>query len=81
MCGACEKDIYAIDLNGVSTNLGDEVGCIRIYNRLINKSDDDYDKDMFPALGCDIQYKGKTVYKSRQHINYCPFCGRKLRGE
>lgn len=58
------------------TSLGDDKGILFIRKRyFFNKTED----ELSPGIGFKLIYKGNEVYSSMQRINYCPFCGRKLR--
>lgn len=78
MCDICKRDVFSIG-NGCRTSLGDDVGNIVIYNFMKFKSEDD--DEISPSFNSEIFYNSKTVYRSEQRINYCPFCGRKLSKE
>ena len=79
MCEICEsrKSRLGPSLNGCYTNLGDNAGNIYINEFLVFKPEDE-SEDIVPAIDLQIHYKGKQVYRFRQHINFCPFCGRNL---
>ena len=75
MCEYCEGE--KTNIYGLITSLGDNVGTIHINTYLINKLGG---KELSPSyIGVDVTYKGKRVFESRDRIEYCPFCGRKLR--
>lgn len=79
MCKVCENKMFAIGSpRGCNTNLGDDVGSIHVEDFLIFEAEDE-DKEILPAMAFDIYYKDRRVYSSRQHINFCPFCGRNLK--
>lgn len=80
MCEVCNSKVSRFGMNvtnGTYAYLGDNVGNIYINEFLIFESEDNKET-IIPAAAFNIQYKDKTVYSFRQHINFCPFCGRKL---
>ena len=76
MCDICERDAYFGIGRGSCTSLGDDAGSIVVYNFIKFKSEDN--DELSPSINNEIVHNSKTVYRSEQHINYCPFCGQKL---
>ena len=77
MCDICERDVYFGTGRGCCTSLGDDAGNIVIYNFMKFKPEEN--DELSPSINSEIVYNSKTVYRSEQHIKYCPFCGRKLK--
>ena len=77
MCKYCEGGKTNIYGQNMFTSLGDDVGIIHINLYLINKLEST--EELRPSLGVDVTYKGERVFGARDRIEYCPFCGQKLR--